>query len=107
MADLCQRQSTGESGISSCAKSNEMLKDQRGCERGHDKGVPLADLRHLEHQNYSSNNQSILKEINTEYSLEGLMMKLKLQYLDHIMQRANSLQKTLMLGEIEGKRRRE
>ena len=50
-------------------------------------------------------NQSILKEINTEYSLEGLMLKLKLQYLGHLMQRANSLEKTLMLGKIEGKRK--
>ena len=44
-------------------------------------------------------NQSILKEINSEYSLEGLMLKLKLQYLGHLMQRANSLEKTLMLGK--------
>ena len=51
-------------------------------------------------------NQSILKEINLEYSLEGLMLKLKLQYFGHLMQRANSLQKTLMLGRIEGRRRR-
>ena len=50
-------------------------------------------------------NQSILKEINTEYSLEGLMLKLKLQYFGHLMQRANSLEKTLMLGKIEGRRR--
>ena len=51
-------------------------------------------------------NQSILKEISPEYSLEGLMLKLKLQYFGHIMLRANSLEKTLMLGKIEGKRRR-
>ena len=51
-------------------------------------------------------NQSILKEINPEYSLEGLMLKLKLQYFGHLMQRANSLEKTLMLGKIEGSRRR-
>ena len=51
-------------------------------------------------------NQSILKEINPEYSLERLMLKLKLQYFGHLMQRANSLEKTLMLGEIEGRRRR-
>ena len=50
--------------------------------------------------------QSILKEINPEYSFEGLMMKLKLQYFGHLMQRADSLEKTLMLGKIEGKRRR-
>ena len=47
-------------------------------------------------------NQSIIKEINPEYSLEGLMLKLKLQYFDHLMQRADSLKKTLMLGKIEG-----
>ena len=51
-------------------------------------------------------NQSILKEINTEYSLEELMLKLKLQYCGHLMQRAYSLEKTLMLGKIEGRRRR-
>ena len=51
-------------------------------------------------------NQSILKEINSECSLEGLMLKLKLQYLGHLMQRADSLEKTLLLGKIEGRRRR-
>ena len=51
-------------------------------------------------------NQSILKEINPEYSLEGLMLNLKLQYIGHLMQRANLLEKTLMLGKIEGRRRR-
>ena len=51
-------------------------------------------------------NQSILKEISPEYSLDGLMLKLKLQYFDHLMQRTNSLEKTLMLGKIEGRRRR-
>ena len=51
-------------------------------------------------------NQSILKEINPEYSLEGLSLRLKLQYFDHLMQRTNLLEKTLMLGKIEGKRRR-
>ena len=51
-------------------------------------------------------NQSILKEINPKYSLEGLMLKLKLQYFDHLMQRAKSLEKTLMLGKTEDKRRR-
>jgi len=51
-------------------------------------------------------NQSIVKEISPEYSLEGLMLKLKLQYFGHLMQRANSLEKTLMLGKIEGRRRR-
>ena len=50
-------------------------------------------------------NQSILKEINPEYSLEGLMLKVKLQYFGHLIQRVDSLEKTLMLGKTEGKRR--
>ena len=52
-------------------------------------------------------NQSILKEISPEYSLEGLMLKLKLQYFGHLMRRVDSMEKTLMLGGIEGRRRRE
>ena len=52
-------------------------------------------------------NQSILKEINPEYSLEGLILKLKLQYFGHLMQRTDSFEKTLMLDKIEGGRRRE
>ena len=52
-------------------------------------------------------NQSILKEISPEYSLEGMMLKLKLQYFDHLMQRTDLFEKTLMLGKIEGRRRRE
>ena len=51
-------------------------------------------------------NQSILKEISPEYSLEGLMLKLKLQYFDHLMRRADSFEKTPMLGKLEGRRRR-
>ena len=51
-------------------------------------------------------NQSILKEINPEYALEELMLKLKLKYFGHLMRRADSLEKTLMLGKIEGRRRR-
>ena len=51
-------------------------------------------------------NQSILKEMNPEYSLEGLTLKLKLQYFDHLIRRTDSLEKTLMLGKIEGRRRR-
>ena len=51
-------------------------------------------------------NQSVLKEINPEYSLEGLILKLKLQYFGYLIQRADSLEKTLMLGKIEGRRRR-
>ena len=54
----------------------------------------------------SRSNQSILKEISPEYSLEGLMLKLQLQYFGHLMQRTDSLEKTLMLGKIEGGRRR-
>ena len=53
-----------------------------------------------------TSNQSIIKEISPEYSLEGLMPKLKLQYFGHLMRKANSLEKTLMLGKIEGKRKR-
>ena len=51
-------------------------------------------------------NQSIVKKISPEYSLEGLMLKLKLQYFDHLMRRTDSFEKTLVLGKIEGKRRR-
>ena len=54
----------------------------------------------------SRSNQSILKEINLEYSLEGLILKLKLQYFGHLIQRPNSLEKTLMLGKIESRRRK-
>ena len=53
-----------------------------------------------------SSNQSILREISTGYSLEGLMLKLKFQYFGHLMRRADSFEKTLMLGKIEGRRRR-
>ena len=52
-------------------------------------------------------NQSILKEIDPEYLLKGLMLKLKVQYFDHLMRRTDSLEKTLMMGKIEGRRRRE
>ena len=55
---------------------------------------------------YVWSNESLLKEINPEYSLEGLMLKLKLQYVGHLMWRDDSLEKTLMLGKIEGRRRR-
>ena len=53
-----------------------------------------------------TSNKSILREINLEYSLEGLMLELKLQYFGHLMQRADSLEKILILGKIEGRRRR-
>ena len=61
--------------------------------------------RHLRVPWTARSNQSILKEINPEYSLEGLILKLKLQYFDHLMQRANLLEKTLMLGKTDGRRR--
>ena len=67
------------------------------CGVGEDLRVPWTARR---------SNQSILKEINREYSLEGLMLKLKLQYFSHLMQTANSLEEILMLGKIEDKRRR-
>ena len=60
---------------------------------------------YLEYTHARRSNQSILKEISLEYSLEGLMLKLKLQYFGHLMQRANSLKKTLMLGKTEGRRK--
>ena len=58
------------------------------------------------HWTAKRSNQSILKEISPEYSLEGLMLKLKLQYFGHLMQRTDTLEKTLMLGKTEGRRRR-
>ena len=61
----------------------------------------------LQYFTAGKSNESILKEINPEYSLEGLMLKLKLQYFGDLMQRANSLEKTLMLGKIEGRMRRD
>ena len=60
----------------------------------------------LESPGQQRSNLSILKEINSEYSLEGLILKLKLQYFNHLLRRANSLEKTLMLVKIEGKKRR-
>ena len=65
------------------------------------------DLFIAHHWTAKRSNQSILKEINPEYPLKGLMLKLKLQYFGHLMRRTNSLEKTLMLGRIEGRRRRE
>ena len=67
------------------------------CDTGEDLRVPWTARR---------SNQSILKEISPEYSLEGLMLKLKLQYFGHLMQRTDSLEKPQMLGKIEGRRRR-
>ena len=68
------------------------------CSAGEDSGESLEQQRR--------SNQSILREINPEYSLEGLMLKLKLQYFGHPMRRADSVDKTLMLGKTEGKRRK-
>ena len=78
-------------------KAEHQRIDTFNCGAGEDFRVPWTTWR---------SNQSILKEINSEYSLEGLMLKLKLQYFGHLMQRADSLKKTLMLGKIEGRRRR-
>ena len=69
----------------------------KNCGVGEDSRVPWTAGR---------SNQSILKEISPEYSLEGLMVKLKLQYFVHLMGKTDSLEKTLMLGKIEGRRRR-
>ena len=71
--------------------------DALNCGAGEDLRVPWTARR---------SNQSILKEISPEYSLEGLKLKLKLQYFGHLMRRADSLEKTLKLGKIEGRRRR-
>ena len=67
------------------------------CGTGEDLGVPWT----------ARSNQSILKEINTEYSLEGLMLKLKLQYFNYLMQKADSLEKTLLLRKIENRKGRD
>jgi len=67
------------------------------CDAGEDSRVPWTTRR---------SNQSILKEISPEYSLEGLMLKLKLQYFGHLMRRTDALEKTLMMGKTEGGRRR-
>ena len=66
------------------------------------KNLPYSTVKYTARRS----NQSILKEISSEYSLEGLMLKLKLQSFDHLMRRTDSLEKTLMLGKIEGRRRR-
>ena len=64
-------------------------------------GLPLKSDMHVS----NVSNQSVLKEINPDYSLEGLMLQLKLQYFGHLMKRANSLEKILMLGKMESKRK--
>ena len=65
-------------------------------------GLPLKSDMHVS----NVSNQSVLKEINPDYSLEGLMLQLKLQYFGHLMKRANSLEKILMLGTMESKRKK-
>ena len=74
----------------------------------HKEGLALKNWRRLLRVSWTArrSNPSILKEINPEYSLEGLMLKLKLQYFGHLMWRVDSLEKTLMLGKIEGEKRR-
>ena len=79
-------------------KAEYRRTDALNCGAGEDLRVPWTARRF---------NQSILKEISPEYSLEGLMLKLKHQYFGYLMRRTNSLEKTLMLGKIEGRRRRE
>ena len=86
--------------LDSILKSRDMSTEELmllNCGVGEDSRVPWTARR---------SDQSILKEINPEYSLEGLMLKLKLQYFGHLMRRADSLEKTLMLGGIRGRRRR-
>ena len=72
-------------------------------------GCESCTIKKAEHQRIDASeeiNQSVLKEISPEYSLEGLMLKLKLQYFGHLVRRADSFEKTMMLGKIEGRRRR-
>ena len=82
----------------SLSKLQEMVKDREVWCAAEVNGVAKSRARR--------SNQSILKEVSPEYSLKGLMLKLKLQYFGHLMQRADSFEKTLMLGKIEGRRRR-
>ena len=83
-------------GLERKLSTEELMLLNRGV--GEDSSESLGLLRR--------SNQSILKEISPEYSLEGLMLKLKLQYFGHLMQRTDSLEKSLMLGKIEGRRSR-
>ena len=87
----------------------------RDCAHNCSETYPWHPAQYLVHSGYTMNsvpwaarrsNQSILKEISPEFSLEGLMLKLKLQYFGHLMRRTNSLEKTLMMGKIKGGRRR-
>ena len=82
-----------------------------GCEKAERRSIEAFELWHWRRLlripwTARKSNQTILKEISPEYSLEGLMLKLKLQYFGHRMQRTDSLEKTLMLGKIEGRKRR-
>ena len=79
---------------------------QRECQTPPTQPTPLLSVVLLIPWTARRSSQSILKAISPEYSLEGLMLKLKLQYFGHLMRRADSFEKTLMLGKIEGKRRR-
>ena len=92
--------------VSSLHLGDVMTKMKGFCAYNH--GPSLVDFELILRVPWTArrSNQSILKEINPEYSLEGLRLKLKLQYFCHLMQRADSLEKTLMLGKIEGGDRR-
>ena len=92
--------------VSSLHLGDVMTKMKGFCAYNH--GPSLVDFELILRVPWTArrSNQSILKEINPEYSLEGLRLKLKLQYFGHLIQRADSLEKTLILGKIEGKRRR-
>ena len=101
----------GGGSFGSCGLEGEHVFHGEGREKGQGReslrSIPRwREKRVVSHHSYVSN-KSILKEINPEYSLKGLLLKLKLQYFSHLMRRADSLEKTLMLGKTEGKRRRD
>ena len=83
----------------------ESLKSGHSDSKAHAPPAPLQCFHRAGAATARRSNQSILKETNPEYSLERLMLKLKLQFFGHLMQRANSLEKTLILGKFEGRRR--
>ena len=94
----------GPGRLHKCLKPPGLLATVVMSWRGH---ALLKGIHVIKPKTARRSNQSILKEINPEYSLEGLMLKLKFQCFGHLMQRVNSLEKTLNLGKTEGKRRRE
>ena len=101
----------GPSSQSYCFSSSHVWMWELDCKESREQRIDAFELwcwRRLLRVFWTArrSNQSILKEISSEYSLEGLMLKLKLQYFGHLMQRAYSFEKTLMLGKIEGGRRR-